>query len=62
MMYVLHHILISTSLLVDVYIFLELFKSSRPIERKVLWALLVFFFPGESKGHDALSDSDHIDG
>ncbi|CCG84534.1 protein of unknown function [Taphrina deformans PYCC 5710] len=32
-------------LLVDVYIFLELFKSSRPIERKILWALLVFFFP-----------------
>lgn len=34
------------SLLVDIYIFLELFKSSRPIERKFLWALLVFFFPG----------------
>lgn len=35
-------------LLVDVYIFLELFNSSRPIERKLLWAALVFFFPGMS--------------
>lgn len=33
-------------LLVDVYIFLELFNSSRPVERKLLWAALVFFFPG----------------
>ncbi|ORY84303.1 hypothetical protein BCR37DRAFT_391893 [Protomyces lactucae-debilis] len=32
-------------LLLDIYIFLELFKSSRPGTHKLLWALAVFFFP-----------------
>ncbi|BFZ57952.1 hypothetical protein PYCC9005_005008 [Savitreella phatthalungensis] len=32
-------------LLIDLYIFVELAKSSRPANRKILWGLLVFFFP-----------------
>ncbi|EWC44850.1 hypothetical protein DRE_00909 [Drechslerella stenobrocha 248] len=29
----------------DVLTFIEIFKSSRPASHKILWALLVFFFP-----------------
>ncbi|KAK6339966.1 hypothetical protein TWF718_009353 [Orbilia javanica] len=29
----------------DVLVFIELFKSSRPTSHKILWGLFVFFFP-----------------
>lgn len=32
-------------LLLDLYIFIEIFKGSRPVERKFLWSVLVFIFP-----------------
>ncbi|KAJ6263852.1 hypothetical protein Dda_2424 [Drechslerella dactyloides] len=31
--------------ILDVLIFIEIFKSGRPTSHKILWALLVFFFP-----------------
>ncbi|KAF3201169.1 hypothetical protein TWF191_003485 [Orbilia oligospora] len=31
--------------ILDVLVFIELFKSSRPASHKILWGLFVFFFP-----------------
>ncbi|KAF3913434.1 hypothetical protein ABW21_db0202494 [Orbilia brochopaga] len=31
--------------ILDVLVFIEIFKSSRPASHKILWGLLVFFFP-----------------
>ncbi|KAK6352715.1 hypothetical protein TWF696_004718 [Orbilia brochopaga] len=31
--------------ILDVLVFIEIFKSSRPPSHKILWGLLVFFFP-----------------
>ncbi|KXT07014.1 hypothetical protein AC578_7202 [Pseudocercospora eumusae] len=32
-------------LILDVIVWIELLKSSRPVSHKILWALLVFIFP-----------------
>ncbi|KFA69303.1 hypothetical protein S40285_08614 [Stachybotrys chlorohalonatus IBT 40285] len=32
-------------LILDIIVWIEILKSSRPISHKVLWALLVFIFP-----------------
>ncbi|EPS37998.1 hypothetical protein H072_8269 [Dactylellina haptotyla CBS 200.50] len=31
--------------ILDVLVFIEVFKSSRPASHKILWSLFVFFFP-----------------
>ncbi|KAK6538399.1 hypothetical protein TWF694_011276 [Orbilia ellipsospora] len=31
--------------ILDVLVFIEVFKSSRPTSHKILWSLFVFFFP-----------------
>ncbi|KAF3935168.1 hypothetical protein ABW20_dc0107773 [Dactylellina cionopaga] len=30
---------------IDILVFIEVFKSSRPASHKILWCLFVFFFP-----------------
>ncbi|KAF3930333.1 hypothetical protein ABW19_dt0206323 [Dactylella cylindrospora] len=32
-------------LILDIFVFIEVFKSSRPASHKILWSLFVFFFP-----------------
>ncbi|PPJ59173.1 hypothetical protein CBER1_03053 [Cercospora berteroae] len=32
-------------LVIDIIIWVELFQSSRPVSHKLLWAIVVFFFP-----------------
>ncbi|KAF2745452.1 hypothetical protein M011DRAFT_488061 [Sporormia fimetaria CBS 119925] len=32
-------------LVLDIIVFIEVLKSNRPVANKVLWCLLVFFFP-----------------